>query len=346
MKQISLKELLQSYHRVVDVHGDIHTLVSGVEFDSRRIQPGNLFIAINGTAVDGHSFIPQVISAGAIAIVCEILPESLVEGVCYVVVESSASACGYIASQYYGNPSSKLILTGVTGTNGKTTTATLLYEMARLCGYKAGLLSTVCNYIDDKPIPATQTTPDPLSINRMLAEMVDAGCKYAFMEVSSHAAVQCRIDGLTFKCGIFTNLTRDHLDYHKTTQNYIAAKKRFFDLLPADAVALTNIDDANGNIMVQNTKARVYTYSMRSLADFRGKIIESRLDGTLLEINGKEVDVIFVGAFNAYNLLAVYGAASLIGLPHDKLLVNLSLLVPVAGRFQIFQTPSKVSVVV
>ena len=346
MKNISLKELLQSYHQIINVYGDFDSCVSGVEFDSRRIKPGFLFIAINGTAVDGHNFIPDVINAGAKAVVCEILPQTLIDNVCYILVESSAAACGHIASQWYGNPSRKLILTGVTGTNGKTTIATLLYEMARMSGYKAGLLSTVCNYIDDVPVEATQTTPDPLTINRLLCEMVNAGCKYAFMEVSSHAAVQCRIDGVHFKCGIFTNLSRDHLDYHKTTQNYIAAKKRFFDLLPDDAVAITNIDDSNGNVMLQNTKARKFSYSMRTLADFHGKIIESRLDGSILQINGREVDVMFVGAFNAYNLLAVFAAASLIELPNDTLLINLSRLVPVAGRFQIFQTPSKVSAVV
>lgn len=346
MYNITIKQLLSSYNGVLEVIGDMNECVCGVDFDSRHIQSGFMFVAINGTTVDGHTFIQAVVESGAKAIVCERLPEVIVTGVCYVRVRHSASALGYIASEWYGNPSQKLILTGVTGTNGKTTTATLLYEMARYCGYKAGLLSTVCNYVDEKPIAATQTTPDSLSINRLLHDMVEAGCRYAFMEVSSHAAVQCRIDGLKFKCGIFTNLTRDHLDYHKTTRNYIAAKKRFFDMLPSDASALVNIDDANGKVMVQNTKAHIYTYSMRSMADFRGKIIESRLDGTLLDINGKELEVVFVGAFNAYNLLAVYGASSLIDLPKDDLLVNLSRLVPVAGRFQIFRSPKDYSVVV
>lgn len=320
--------------RVISVHGDVSLSVTGVESDSRKVEPGSMFIAVKGTAVDGHSFIPQVIEKGARAIVCSTLPDTLNPDVCYVVVDNTASALGYIASEWYGNPSHELHLVGVTGTNGKTTSATLLYEMARMMGYKAGLLSTVCNYVDTTAIPATQTTPDQLTINRLLHQMVECGCKYAFMEVSSHAAHQRRIAGLRFKEGLFSNLTRDHLDYHGTVENYRNAKKMFFDMLPAGSFALVNADDKSGLYMLQNTRANKYTYSLRSDADFRGRIIESRLDGTLLSFNGHEVEVNFTGRFNAYNLLCVYGASLLLGWDADKVLVNMSRLVPVAGRFQ------------
>ncbi|MCH5218874.1 MAG: UDP-N-acetylmuramoyl-L-alanyl-D-glutamate--2,6-diaminopimelate ligase, partial [Muribaculaceae bacterium] len=264
----------------------------------------------------------------------------------YIRVADSAVALGMLASAWYGHPSSKLALVGVTGTNGKTTTATLLYEMARLEGYKAGLLSTVCNYINGRAIPTTHTTPDPLTLNSLLAEMVEAGCDYAFMEVSSHSVTQHRIAGLQFKGGVFSNLTRDHLDYHGTVENYRDAKKGFFDMLPAGAFALVNVDDKNGLFMVQNTKANVYTYSLRKDADFRGKIIESRLDGTLLSLNGQDVEVRFTGKFNAYNLTAVYGASILTGFPQEEVLVNMSKLVPVAGRFQTFPSPTGVTAIV
>lgn len=319
--------------------GPAEVEISSLTADSRRAGEGSMFVAVRGVSVDGHSFIPSLKGKGVKAIVVEELPDELWDGTTYIVVENSAIALGHLASQWYGNPSQRLHLVGVTGTNGKTTTATLIYEMARLMGYKAGLLSTVVNYVDTEAIHATQTTPDPLTINALLAQMVEKGCSYAAMEVSSHAAHQHRIAGLTFAGGIFTNLTRDHLDYHKTVQAYLEAKKSFFDGLPADAFALTNADDKTGEVMLQNTRAHRYTYSLRSMADFRGRIVESRLDGTLMNFNGHEVNVLFTGRFNAYNLTAVYGASILLGWDREEVLVNMSRLVPVAGRFQTFHSP-------
>ncbi len=307
--------------------------------DSRHMVCGAMFVAVNGVAVDAHRFISQVVADGASAVVCEKLPDLLEPNVCYIEVPNSAVALALLASAWFDYPSTKLCLVGVTGTNGKTTTATLLYEMAQLLGYKAGLLSTVRNIVDKKVIHTEQTTPDPLTLNRLLHEMVEAGCQYAFMEVSSHACVQHRIDGLKFRGGIFTNLTRDHLDYHKTVDNYINAKKKFFDLLPDEAFALVNIDDKVGMVMVQNSNAEKHTYSLRTMADFKGKIIESRLNGTLLDVNGREIEVLFTGRFNAYNLTAVYGASLLLGFPEDEVAVKMSLLVPVAGRFQTLISP-------
>lgn len=305
-----------------------------------------MFVAVRGVTTDGHKYIPVVASTHVGAIVCEELPASLMKGITYVKVKDSAEALGKLASAWFGHPSSKLSLVGVTGTNGKTTTATLLYEMARLEGYKAGLLSTVCNYVDDRAVPATHTTPDPITLNELLAEMVEAGCDYAFMEVSSHAAHQKRIAGLKFKGGVFSNLTRDHLDYHGTVENYMKAKKMFFDMLPSDAFALVNSDDKAGAFMVQNTKAKIYTYSLRKDADFRCRILETRLDGTLLMINNRELEVRFTGKFNAYNLTAVYGASVLTGFPAEEVLVNMSRLVPVAGRFQTFRSQSGITAIV
>lgn len=319
--------------------GPAEVEISSLTADSRQAGEGSMFVAVRGVSVDGHSFIPSLKGKGVKAIVVEELPDELWDGTTYIVVENSAIALGHLASQWYGNPSQLLHLVGVTGTNGKTTTATLIYEMARLMGYKAGLLSTVVNYVDTEAIHATQTTPDPLTINALLAQMVEKGCSYAAMEVSSHAAHQHRIAGLTFAGGIFTNLTRDHLDYHKTVQAYLEAKKSFFDGLPADAFALTNADDKTGEVMLQNTRAHRYTYSLRSMADFRGRIVESRLDGTLMNFNGHEVNVLFTGRFNAYNLTAVYGASILLGWDKEEVLVNMSRLVPVAGRFQTFHSP-------
>ncbi len=314
--------------------------------DSRKVELGSLFVAVRGVNVDGHRFIPIVTVAGVAAIVCEELPERLESNITYIRVPNSAVALGYLASQWYGNPSRELKLVGVTGTNGKTTTATLIYEMARLEGHKAGLLSTVCNYIDTEAVPAEQTTPDPLTLNMLLRRMVDAGCTYAAMEVSSHAAHQNRIAGLHFIGGIFTNLTRDHLDYHKTVEAYLQAKKSFFDTLPRDAFALTNIDDKVGNVMLQNTAAAKYTYSLREQADFTGRVIESRLDGTLIAFNGCEVEVLFTGRFNAYNLTAVYGASILLGWDKERVLVEMSRLIPVAGRFQAFRSDKGVTAIV
>lgn len=323
----------------LEVIGSVDKEINLLTPDSRRVEAGAMFVAVRGTVVDGHSFIPVVSTTGVAAIVCEQLPQLLESGITYIKVENSAVALGHLASEWYGNPSRELKLVGVTGTNGKTTTATLIYEMARLMGNKAGLLSTVRNYVDDKPYATTQTTPDPLTINRLLREMVDAGCGYAAMEVSSHAADQHRIAGLHFAGAVFSNLTRDHLDYHKSVEAYLKAKKSFFDNLDADSFALTNIDDKTGLVMTQNTRAAVKTYSLRSEADFTGRIVESRLDGTLLSLNGREVEVMFTGRFNAYNLTAVYGASVLLGWPVVDILRCMSMLVPVAGRFQTLRSP-------
>lgn len=323
----------------LEVIGSVDKEINLLTPDSRRVEAGAMFVAVRGTVVDGHSFIPVVSTTGVAAIVCEQLPQLLESGITYIKVENSAVALGHLASEWYDNPSRELKLVGVTGTNGKTTTATLIYEMARLMGNKAGLLSTVRNYVDDKPYATTQTTPDPLTINRLLREMVDAGCGYAAMEVSSHAADQHRIAGLHFAGAVFSNLTRDHLDYHKSVEAYLKAKKSFFDNLDTDSFALTNIDDKTGLVMTQNTRAAVKTYSLRSEADFTGRIVESRLDGTLLSLNGREVEVMFTGRFNAYNLTAVYGASALLGWPVDDILRCMSMLVPVAGRFQTLRSP-------
>lgn len=277
---------------------------------------------------------------------CEQFPEKIDENITYIKVKNSAIALGKLASCWYDNPSEKLNLIGITGTNGKTTTATLVYEMARLMGYKAGLLSTVCNYVDDVAVPATHTTPDPLSLNALLARMVEAGCEYAVMEVSSHAAHQHRIAGLRFVGGAFSNLTRDHLDYHRTVDAYLEAKKMFFDMLPNDAFALTNIDDKVGEVMLQNTQALKKRYSLRAQADFMGRIIESRLDGTLMTFNNKEVEVLFTGKFNAYNLTAVYAISILLGWDQEQVMINMSRLVPVAGRFQAFHSPKGYTAIV
>ena len=331
---------------ITEIIGSDAKEITSLECDSRCIQRGSMFVAVRGVTVDGHKFIPLVTLAGASAIVCEELPERLESTVTYIKVPNTSVALGFLASQWWGNPSRKLKLVGVTGTNGKTTTATLIYEMARLAGHKAGLLSTVCNYVDGEVYPTNQTTPGPLVLNEMLHRMVVAGCTYAAMEVSSHAAHQHRIAGLKFAGGVFSNLTRDHLDYHKTVDAYIAAKKMFFDELPADAFALTNIDDKCGEVMLQNTAARKCTYSLRRQADFVGRVIEPRLDGTLMSFNGHEVETLFTGKFNAYNLTAVYGASILLGWDKDEVLVNMSRLIPVAGRFQTLHGPTGVTAIV
>lgn len=342
---IKLSTLLKDISPL-EIVGDVDKNIAALESDSRRVKKEGLFVAVRGVNTDGHKYIPVVASAHVGAIVCEDMPAQFEPGITYVKVADSAEALGRLASAWHGHPSRLLKLVGVTGTNGKTTTATLLYEMARLQGYEAGLLSTVCNYVGDRAIPATHTTPDPLTLNALLAEMVDAGCEYAFMEVSSHAAQQKRIAGLRFTGGVFSNLTRDHLDYHGTVENYMNAKKAFFDMLPADAFALVNIDDKAGRYMIQNTKASTYTYSLRSDADFRTRVVESRLDGTLLSINGKEFEVQFTGRFNAYNLTAVYGASILAGLDAERVPVDMSRLVPVAGRFQTFRGAGGVTAIV
>jgi UDP-N-acetylmuramoyl-L-alanyl-D-glutamate--2,6-diaminopimelate ligase len=333
-----LSQLLDSIE-VKQVVGDVEKIIADITCDSRTVKEGSLFIAVRGVAVDAHQFLPQVASNGAAAVVCEELPSEPSSEVTYVVVDNSTIALAHLASSWYDNPSTKLKLVGVTGTNGKTTIATLLYELAQLMGYKAGLLSTVQNIVDKRVEPAKQTTPDHLTLNRLLHEMVEAGCDYAFMEVSSHACVQHRVDGLKFAGGIFTNLTRDHLDYHGTVNNYINAKKMFFDSLDADAFAVVNIDDKVGKVMVQNTKASKYSYSLRTLADYKCHVIEDRIDGTSLQINGTSLDVLFTGRFNAYNLTAVYAAGVLLGWDKEQVLVKMSQLVPVAGRFQTMRSP-------
>ena len=342
---MKLIELLKNVN-VLNTVGDTGVEITGVNIDSRRIEAGHLFVAIPGTQTDGHKYIPKAIELGAVAILCEQMPEEQVDGVTYIVVESTESVVGIVSTHFYGDPSRKLKLVGVTGTNGKTTIATLLYNMFRKFGHKCGLLSTVCNYIEDEAIPADHTTPDPIELNRLLAQMVEAGCDYAFMECSSHAIAQKRIGGLKFAGGLFTNLTRDHLDYHKTVENYRDAKKAFFDGLDKDAFAVTNADDKNGLFMVQNTKAQVKTYSIRSMADFKAKIIECHFEGMYLDINGKEVGVQFIGKFNVSNLLAVYGAAIMLGKKPEDILVILSTLKSVSGRLEPIRSPEGYTAVV
>ena len=313
--------------------GDTNLEVNGIHMDSRMVKNGFMFVAVKGTQADGHNYISKAIENGATVIVCEQLPVQIESNVTYVQLSDTEEAVGKLATTFYGDPTSKLELVGVTGTNGKTTIATLLYNMFRLFGYKAGLISTVCNYIDGEAIPTDHTTPDPITLNQLLGRMADEGCKYAFMEVSSHSVAQKRIGGLKFAGGIFTNITRDHLDYHKTFENYLTAKKAFFDNLPKTAFALTNADDKNGSVMVQNTKAKIATYSLRTLCEFKGKVLEDGFEGMLMDINNREVNVQFIGRFNASNLLAVYGAACLLGKQPEDVLLILSTLRPVAGRF-------------
>ncbi|MDE7153219.1 MAG: UDP-N-acetylmuramoyl-L-alanyl-D-glutamate--2,6-diaminopimelate ligase [Muribaculaceae bacterium] len=336
MKKLS--ELIAAI-RVTEIIGDPEIMVSEITSDSRKVTSGSLFVAVNGVNTDGHAFIDKAVAAGAVAVVAQHKPVHIAPGVTYIITPDSAVALGFLASEWWDNPSRRIKLVGVTGTNGKTTIATLIYEMARLMGYKAGLLSTVVNYVDTVAVASTHTTPDPLELNRLLHDMVEAGCDYVAMEVSSHAAHQHRIAGLTFAGGVFTNLTRDHLDYHKTFDAYLAAKKSFFDSLPAEAFALTNIDDKNGEVMLQNCNARKRTYSLRRPADFVGRIIEQRLDGTLMQLNRLEVETMFVGRFNAYNLTALFGTCALLGWQTEKILLNMSRLVPVAGRFQTLRSP-------
>lgn len=342
---MKLEELLKGV-RVVNITGDTTTEIASINIDSRAVSANGAFVAIRGTQADGHAYISKAVEKGATAIVCETLPEELKEGVAYVQVKNTEDIIGELATTFYGDPTSKLELVGVTGTNGKTTIATLLYKMFRAFGYKVGLLSTVCNYIDDQPVPTEHTTPDPITLNQLLGRMADEGCKYAFMEVSSHSIAQKRIGGLKFAGGIFTNITRDHLDYHKTFENYLKAKKAFFDGLPKGAFALTNLDDKNGLIMTQNTKAKVATYSLKSISDFKGKILEDSIEGMLLDINNKEVNVQFTGKFNASNLLAICGASCLLGKKLEDVLVILSTLRPVSGRFETLHSPAGFTAIV
>ena len=347
---MKLSELLK-YVKPVAIIGDVNVDISGVNIDSRKIEKGHLFVAIKGTQTDGHRFIPKALELGAAAVLCEDLPEGISGDaghmdVTYVQVVSTEAAVGPVATVFYGEPSKQLKLVGVTGTNGKTTVATLLYNMFRKFGHRCGLLSTVCNYIEGEAIAADHTTPDPIELNKLLAKMVDAGCEYAFMECSSHAIAQKRIGGLKFAGGLFTNLTRDHLDYHKTFENYRDAKKAFFDELPKDAFAIINADDKNGAVMVQNCKAKVKTYSTRTMADFRARIIECHFEGMYLEMDGHEVGVQFIGKFNVSNLLAVYGAAVMLGKQPEDILVVLSTLKSVAGRLEPIRSKDDVTAVV
>ena len=342
---MKLSEVLKNI-KPLQTAGDMDVDINGVNIDSRRIENGHLFIAMKGTVVDGHEFIDKAIGQGARAILCENMPEKRAEGVTYVQVASTEDAAGKAATCFYGNPSTQLTLVGVTGTNGKTTIATLLYNMFRKMGHKCGLLSTVCNYIEDKAIPTGHTTPDPIELNQLLAEMVSAGCEYAFMECSSHAIAQKRISGLTFAGGIFTNLTRDHLDYHKTFENYRDAKKAFFDGLPKSAFAITNADDKNGMVMVQNTKAAIKTYSTRSMADFKARIIECHFEGMYLDIDNHEVGVQFIGKFNVSNLLAVYSTAVMLGKKPEDILLAMSTLHSVNGRLEPVHSPEGYTAIV
>ena len=331
---------------LLEVQGSMERDITGVSIDSRRVESGHVFVAVRGTQADGHRFIPKAIEQGAAAIVCEEMPEQRSEGVTYLKVECSEQVVGQLASNFYGRPSQQMRLVGVTGTNGKTTIATVLYNLMRRLGHRVGLLSTVCNYIDGEAVPTDHTTPDPVTLNALLRRMVDAGCDLCFMEVSSHSVVQNRIGGLTFAGGIFTNLTRDHLDYHKTFENYLHAKQQFFDRLPASAFAVTNADDRNGMVMVQNTRAAVKTYSVQQVADFRARILESHFEGMYLEMDGQEVGVQFVGRFNVSNLLAVYAAAVLLGEEKMDVLVALSEMKPVSGRFEALRSPDGYTAIV
>ena len=342
---MKLSELLKNVKPTAIV-GDAGREVTGIEIDSRKVAAGGLFVAMKGTQVDGHKFIPKAVEQGAVAVLCEDLPTEKFENVTFVQVESTEEAVGPVATVFFGEPSLKLKLVGVTGTNGKTTIATLLYNMFRQFGHKCGLLSTVCNYIEDEAVPASHTTPDAIELNRLLAKMVEKGCEYAFMECSSHAIAQQRIGGLQFAGGLFTNLTRDHLDYHKTFENYRDAKKKFFDDLPKTAFAITNLDDKNGLFMTQNTRAQVKTYSTRAMADFRARLLECHFEGMYLEIDGREVGVQFIGKFNVSNLLAVYGAAVMLGKQPEEILVALSTLHSVNGRLEPVHSPEGFTAIV
>ena len=363
---MKLSELLHKAGIVIRLQGDDDPEITGVFADSRQVIEGGLFVAVKGTVVDGHDFIGMAIEKGAVGVVCESLGTQMTQMTRiyaddnfqigqthrsaptsqFITVGDSGEALGRLASAWYGEPSRRMKVVGVTGTNGKTTIATLLYHLFRKLGYKAGLLSTVCNCIDDEVVATEHTTPDPLTINRLMARMVEVGCEYVFMEVSSHAIDQKRIGGIDFDGGIFTNLTRDHLDYHRTTENYLKAKKKFFDDLPTSAFALTNADDKNGMVMLQNTAARRLTYSLQTMADFKGKIIESHIESTEMEINGQNVFTHFTGRFNAYNLLAVYGAAVALGEDKEEVIVALSMLYPVSGRFETIHSSQGVTAIV
>jgi len=342
---MNLEELMQGVILQKTI-GDTEINIANIQFDSRKVEAGCVFVATRGTASDGHQYISGAIDKGAVAIVCEEIPAEIKSNIVYLKVENTSDALGKMASAWNGFPSSKLILIGVTGTNGKTTIATLLYQLFRQLGHKSGLLSTVCNYVDDLVVEATHTTPDALALNELLAQMVDAGCEYAFMEVSSHSVDQRRIAGLEFDGGVFTNITRDHIDYHLTFENYLKAKKQFFDELSSEVFALTNADDKNGLVMLQNSKAKKYTYSIRTMADFKTRILEHGFEGMLLDMNGREVNVPFIGRFNASNLSAVFGAAVLLGQDELEVLRVISSLHSVSGRFETLHSPTGFTAIV
>lgn len=331
---------------LIEVSGSTDLEITSVTFDSRKVQKGSLFVAVKGTQSDGHSYITKTIEAGAVAVVCEEIPFVLTPDVVYIKVKDSSLALGIIAANFYDNPSEKLKLIGVTGTNGKTTTVTLLHHLFTMAGSKCGMLSTVHNKLGDEIIPSTHTTPDPVNLNELLSKMVEAGCDYCFMEVSSHAVVQHRIAGLTFAGGMFTNITRDHLDYHLTFDAYIKAKKGFFDMLPSGSFALINTDDKNATIMVQNTKAKVYSYSLKSMSDYRAKVLESNFSGLWLNIDNQDVFCKLIGKFNAYNLLGVYAASQCLGIDKLQALTFLSTLQPPEGRFEYIISENKITGIV
>lgn len=342
---MKLSELIKAC-TPLEVVGNTEIDITGIELDSRRVGQGTMFVAMRGTQSDGHQYIDKALELGANAIVCESLPEEKKPGVTYIRYENTTDVVGLLATQYYGNPTLRMKLIGVTGTNGKTTIATTLYNIVRRMGIKAGLCSTVCNYIDGKAYPTECTTPDPITLNRLLGKMADEGCQYAFMEVSSHSVAQRRIGGLNFAGGIFTNLTRDHLDYHGTFENYRDAKKGFFDMLPRESFAVTNADDRNGMFMVQNTKAAIRTYSTRAAADYRAKILEESFEGMNLDFDGIETFVQFVGRFNVQNLLAVYGALRMMGVTQQEALIEISAMKPVNGRFETIRSAKGVTAVI
>jgi UDP-N-acetylmuramoyl-L-alanyl-D-glutamate--2,6-diaminopimelate ligase len=345
-QDMKLNDLLKNI-KPLSIVGNTDKDIKGINIDSRKIEQGHLFVAMKGTQTDGHKFIEKAIELGASAVLLEDMPaETAEKDITYIQVKSTEDAVGKVATTFYGDPSHQLKLVGVTGTNGKTTVATLLYNMFRKFGHKVGLLSTVCNYIDDKEVPASHTTPDPIELNALLARMVAEGCEYAFMECSSHAIHQRRIGGLKFAGGLFTNLTRDHLDYHKTFENYRDAKKMFFDDLSKDAFAIINADDKNGMVMVQNCKAKIKTYSTKRMADFRARILECHFEGMYLEVDGKEVGVQFIGKFNVSNLLAVYGTAIMLGKKAEDILVALSTLKNVNGRLEPIASPEGYTAIV
>jgi UDP-N-acetylmuramoyl-L-alanyl-D-glutamate--2,6-diaminopimelate ligase len=340
-----LKDILYKVS-LTSTYGNMNTEVKGLCADSRKAQEGSLFVAVKGTLSDGHDYISKAIDLGATAVVCEKLPETVKENITFVTVRNSALALGIISSNYFGNPSAQLKLTGITGTNGKTTTATLLYQLFTALGYQVGLISTVENRIGSRVIPSTHTTPDPIQLNALLQTMVASGCSHAFMEVSSHAINQERIAGLKFVGALFTNITHDHLDYHQTFENYIKAKKKYFDELPGEAFALVNADDKRGMVMLQNTKATKYTFGLKKMVDFKGKIITNSIEGLEVEVGGKNVWFKMIGDFNAYNLLGAYGAAVLLGEDSDEVLTQLSSLNGAPGRFELVMPGSRIVAIV